>query len=145
MDMRFLLRVAVVAGLAVSAGACASSGGGGRRAAGDEMEAGYKAARRWYWQEALLRFEAANRARPQEARILNNLAVALEAVGRYDEARTAYEQAIQAAPGNRQIDRNYQRFKDFYESFVAHTEDGDEAGESPDRAEEKQDDARSDN
>ncbi|MGD8440479.1 MAG: hypothetical protein PVG53_08075, partial [Holophagae bacterium] len=39
----------------------------------EQVEFGYKAARRGYWQEALDRFEAADELTPKQARILNNI------------------------------------------------------------------------
>jgi Flp pilus assembly protein TadD len=60
----------------------------------EELEFGYKAAKRGYWQEALERFELADELTPNQPRILNNVAVALEANGRFGEARAAYEAGL---------------------------------------------------
>jgi hypothetical protein len=45
--------------------------------------------------------------------------VALEAVGRYEDARTLYERALQAAPNDRNLKRNKQLFDEFYRTYVA--------------------------
>jgi tetratricopeptide (TPR) repeat protein len=95
--------------------------------AGEELEFGYKAARRGYWQEALERFELANELTPNQPRILNNIAVALEANGRFDEARTTYQAALALAPNDSRMRTNFQRFEEFYATYVAPPEeDGDE-------------------
>jgi hypothetical protein len=81
--------VLMVAAVALAAAGCASSGGSYSSAAASVRE-GVQAARRSYWQEAHFRFAAAHQLQPQDAGILNNLAVALEALGRYDEALETY-------------------------------------------------------
>jgi tetratricopeptide (TPR) repeat protein len=89
----------------------------------EELEFGYKAAKRGYWQEALERFQIADELTPNQPQILNNIAVALEANGRHDEARTTYQAALALDPGNTRLQKNYQRFQEFYSTFV--TADGD--------------------
>lgn len=103
--------------LAVSC-SCASGGTSGKSAA-EQMELGYRAARRGYWQEALTRFQLADSLRPEQPRILNNLAVALEAVGRFDDALATYERARAIAPGDRNLRRNEKALKEFHASYVA--------------------------
>ena len=92
----------------------------------EELEFGYKAARRGYWQEALERFELADELTPNQPRILNNIAVALEANGRFDEARVAYQAALALDPRNSALMKNFQRFQEFYATFVAVEEDDEE-------------------
>ncbi len=100
-------------GAGVLLAAAAVSVGGGKS---DDLELGYNAARRGYWQEALHRFERAAAADPQDPRALNNLAVALEAVGRFDEARATYERGVKIAPNDDNLRRNFQAFKELKES-----------------------------
>jgi tetratricopeptide (TPR) repeat protein len=90
----------------------------------EEMEFGFKAAKRGYWQEALERFEIADELTPNQPRILNNIAVALEANGRFEEARIAYQTALALDPSDSRLQRNYERFQEFVASFVV-TEDDD--------------------
>ncbi len=101
----------------VTLAGCASSGS---HATGvkEEMRLGAQAAARGYWQEALFRFSRAQVGEPGNAEVLNNLAVALEALGRYDEALATYKQALQAAPHDPSIRRNYARFAEFYTSYA---------------------------
>jgi Flp pilus assembly protein TadD len=110
------LGVAVL-GLAVISGACASSAKP-QTSAHAEMRQGVKAAQRGYWQEALFRFERARNVDPKDAEILNNLAVAFEALGRYGEALATYKQALQDTPKSSVIRKNYARFAEFYTSYA---------------------------
>lgn len=92
----------------------------------EQVEFGYKAARRGYWQEALERFELADELTPKQARILNNIAVALEANGRFDEAGTTYQAAIALDPSSSAARENFERFEEFYAAFVALEDESDE-------------------
>jgi len=105
-----------VVAVAVFAGACASGGAQGQ--AHDEMREGVRAAQRGYWQEALFRFQNARKVEPASPEVLNNLAVALEALGRYDDALAAYKQALQSASKSSTLRRNYARFAEFYSSYA---------------------------
>jgi len=100
----------------------------------NELEFGYKAAKRGYWQEALERFETADRLTPDQPKILNNIAVALEANGRFDEARLTYEAGLALDPSNNALKRNLQRFTEFYATFVADEDEDEDSGE-PDNTE----------
>lgn len=107
----------VLVAMALATTGCAGSSGG-RVGAAAEIREGLRAASRSYWQEAHFRFSAAHRLEPANAAVLNNLAVTLEALGRYDEALQTYKKALELAPGNRSIRRNYARFAEFYTSFA---------------------------
>lgn len=109
----------------------------------EELEFGYKAAKRGYWQEALERFELAAELTPNQPRILNNIAVALEANGRFDEARTTYETGLALDPGNKALKKNFQRFQEFHAKFVAVADDEDE-DEGEDRADAEESDSEDD-
>ncbi len=91
--------------------------------AGENAEAqlrfGVQMAQRGLWGEALFRFQKAERIDPDNARILNNLAVAQEAAGRYEDALATYKKALSLAPGDRDLKNNYAHFVDFYDSFRA--------------------------
>jgi len=96
---------------------CASSGGGAGSSAGSQLDFGVDMARRGLWNEALFRFEQARGERPSDPAVLNNLAVAYEAVGRFDDALAAYKEATRVAPAERDIKSNYSRFLEFYQSY----------------------------
>jgi len=82
-----------------------------------EVDFGVAMAKRGLWAEALFRFQQADMERPNDAEILNNLAVAYEAVGQFDEALEAYKRGLQAGPSNRELKRNYSAFIAFYQSY----------------------------
>lgn len=120
------VRNAVVAALAAAAalaGAVALPAAESS-AAKAQLEFGVTMARRGLWHEAMFRFEAARRAEPGNVRALNNLAVAYEAVGRFDDALAAYRDALKAEPNNRRLRQNYQRFVEFYQSFRPRAAEG---------------------
>ncbi len=83
----------------------------------DQLEFGVKMAKRGLWSEALFRFKQAERLRPGDPQILNNMAVAFEALGRFDQALEYYQRAIKADRGNADLKRNYSRFIEFYRAF----------------------------
>lgn len=106
----------------------ASAGDPQAKEAEAEMKFGFKAARRGYWQEALMRFEHANELTPNQPRILNNIAVAQEANGLYEMALLTYQEGLALDPNNNSLRRNYTRFQEFYASYVAPQEVVDEQG-----------------
>lgn len=113
--MRFSHAI-LTAALLVALG-CASGGGAVQRAE-DEVRLGVAASQRGFWQEAQFRFARARSQRGDDPEILNNLAVSLEALGRYDEALAVYKQALEVAPKDVHIRRNYARFAEFFSSYA---------------------------
>jgi Flp pilus assembly protein TadD len=96
---------------------CASAGRSAAHADG-ELKIGVQVAQRGYWQEALFRFSRARELKPSDAEVLNNLAVAQEALGKYDDALATYKQALAIAPKSTVIRRNYARFAEFFTSYA---------------------------
>ena len=88
-----------------------------------EISFGVKMAQRGLWNEALFRFKRAAEFRPDDAKVLNNLAVAYEAVGQYDNALLAYQEALRADAANQELKRNYSRFIEFYQAFKPEEDD----------------------
>lgn len=82
-----------------------------------QVEFGVDMAKRGLWSEALFRFENARKIEPNDAAVLNNLAVCYEAAGRFEDALTTYEAALAIDPGNRALRQNYSRFAEFYQDF----------------------------
>ena len=82
-----------------------------------QLDFGVEMAKRGLWSEALFRFRQAERHDPGNARVLNNMAVAYEALGQFDRALEYYQNAIKADPVNRELKRNYSRFVEFYRAF----------------------------
>ncbi len=82
-----------------------------------QLAFGVQMAKRGLWSEALFRFKQAARKDPGNPRILNNMAVAYEALGNFEKALDNYQEAIRSDPGNRELKRNYSRFVEFYRAF----------------------------
>lgn len=64
------------------------------------------------WREAEYRLRQALAEDPDDARLHNNLAVALEAQGKLEEAYGEYRKAVQLDPGNDTYGRNLREFTD---------------------------------
>lgn len=87
-----------------------------------QLDFGVEMAQRGLWNEALFRFHQAERLDPEQASILNNIAVAYEALGEFDEALRHYQRALRVDPNSRELKRNYARFAEFYQSYQASRE-----------------------
>ena len=85
----------------------------------DDLNKGYQAARRGYWQEAMARYEHASRKAPGNAEVWSNFAVSLEAVGRWDDAGDAYRRALEIDPRNSKIQQNVILYNEFYATYIA--------------------------
>ena len=82
---------------------------------------GAEVAQKGLWREAAFRFEQALVKDPNNARAHNNLAVSLEATGEFSRALTEYKKALDLAPNDNYIRRNYARFAEFYTSYTRTT------------------------
>ncbi len=104
---------------------------GGRKKQADtsspeaQLAFGVQMAKRGLWSEALFRFKQAGRKDPGNSHILNNMAVAYEALGNFEKALDYYQEAIRADPANRELKRNYSRFVEFYRAFKPAEPDAD--------------------
>jgi Flp pilus assembly protein TadD len=83
-----------------------------RSAAKEQVDFGIKVAQNGLWREAQYRWERAVELDPTYAQAWNNLAIAYEHAGRFDDARKAYETAIKLDPKNMLIRQNYDLFKE---------------------------------
>ena len=52
---------------------------------------------------------------PTYAAAWNNLGIGYEQLGRFDDARKAYEKALELDPGNTFIKTNYDLFREIYD------------------------------
>src|ERR1051326_240082 len=78
----------------------------------EEVEFGIKVAQSGLWNEALYRWQKAVALDPTYAAAWNNLAIAYEHEGKFEDAKKAYEKALQLDPKNLMIRQNYDLFKE---------------------------------
>ncbi len=78
----------------------------------NQVTFGIWAAERDLWDEAIFRWQKALVVNPNSAALHNNLAVAYEKKGLWEEAKREYEMALKLAPQNSWLKANYQSFKD---------------------------------
>lgn len=82
-----------------------------------QLSFGVDMARRGLWNEALFRFQQAEKLDPQNARVQSNMGVAYEASGQFERALEYYQKALKLAPNDKEIRANYGRFVEFYQGF----------------------------
>ena len=76
------------------------------------VEFGIEVARRELCREALYRWQRAVEIDPTYAAAFNNLAIAYERLGDFEQARDAYERAVELEPDNLIIQQNYDLFRE---------------------------------
>ena len=106
--MRRLIAFSVVVFLAATAVAHAQD----RNKSKEQTAFGIKVAQNQLWNEALYRWQKATELDPTYAAAWNNLAIAYEHEGKFEDARKAYEKALQLEPKNLMIRQNYDLFKE---------------------------------
>jgi tetratricopeptide (TPR) repeat protein len=121
------LLLAILLGAAALVGAPAVLSAQRPPNAKQQIDFGVEMAQRGLWNEALFRFRQAERLSPEEVSVLNNIAVAYEALGQFDEALRSYQRALRVDPNSRELKRNYARFAEFYQAFQASREKDAEA------------------
>jgi Tfp pilus assembly protein PilF len=77
-----------------------------------QVDFGIAVAQRGLWKEALYRWQKAVELNPSYAAAWNNLAIAYEHEGNFEEARKAYEKALSLDSKNLFIKQNYELFKE---------------------------------
>jgi Tfp pilus assembly protein PilF len=82
------------------------------RQAKAQVEFGITVAQKGLWKEALYRWQRAVELDPTYAAAWNNLAIAYEHEGDFEQARQAYEKAVSLDPKNLYIKQNYELFKE---------------------------------
>ena len=90
---------------------CRSSGD--TSSAQSQEKFGVQMARMNLWREALFRFQRAATIDPGSAAAQNNLAVAYEANGDFENAAKAYREAMRLDRTNQYIQKNYSRLVEF--------------------------------
>jgi Flp pilus assembly protein TadD len=79
------------------------------------VEFGIDVARKGLWNQATSVWERAVQIDDSYGQAWNNLAIGYEQLGRFEEARKAYEKALELEPGNNFILNNYAQFRDIYD------------------------------
>jgi Flp pilus assembly protein TadD len=80
-----------------------------------QTDFGIMVAQRGLWREAVHRWRLAVELDPSYSSAWNNLGIGCEQLGRFDEARKAYEEALTIDPGNTFIRNNYDLFREIYD------------------------------
>jgi Tfp pilus assembly protein PilF len=80
-----------------------------------QVEFGWDVAMKGLWNEAAYRWEKAVEVDPTYAAAWNNLGIAYEHQGKFDQARKAYEKALLIDPNNNYIRQNYELFREIYD------------------------------
>src|SRR5438067_12130522 len=78
-----------------------------------QQDFGVEMARMNLWREAEFRFKRAVELNPSDAMAHNNLAVAMEANGDFENAVKEYREALRLDRTNSYIQKNYSRFTEF--------------------------------
>ena len=86
-----------------------------RSDARSQVEFGITVAQRGLWREATLRWEQATKIDPTYAAAWNNLGIGYEQLGRFTDARRAYEKALELDRTNTYILSNYDLFREIYD------------------------------
>lgn len=76
-----------------------------------QIRFGIQSAQRDLWDEAIFRWKKAVLSNPKASAPHNNLAVAYESKGLWQEAKQEYEIALKLDPKNSYIQENYEKFK----------------------------------
>lgn len=76
-----------------------------------EFDFANKMAQAGLWKEAHYRWKVILAEGKESAAIYNNIAVALEHMGRFEEAEESYKKALELTPNNSTIQGNYDKLK----------------------------------
>ncbi len=117
MHKKLIIYFLFIALLALSFSGCT------RQLLDNQLLFGIQAAQKDLWEEAIFRWKKVVLSNPKSAAAHNNLAVAYEKKGLWEEAKKEYETALELSPGNSHIKANYQNFKKNHESFKKEKKD----------------------
>jgi Flp pilus assembly protein TadD len=86
-----------------------------RAAAKEYVDFGLSVAKTGLWKEAVFYWEKAVETDAKYAAAWNDLGIGYEQLGKFDEARKAYEKALSLDPANQFIRNNYDQFREVYD------------------------------
>ena len=110
--MRRLIFASVVVLIVGAAAPAAARADDDRGKSKEQVEFGIRVAQNGLWNEALYRWKKAVEIDPTYAAAWNNLAIAYEHEGKFEDAKKAYEKALELDPKNLMIRQNYDLFKE---------------------------------
>lgn len=70
-------------------------------------------AKQGLWKEAHYRWKRVLAEGKESAAVYNNIAIALEKMGKFEEAEAAYKKALQIAPNNSTVKNNYDKLQKY--------------------------------
>lgn len=105
MNKKILLSLLVISLLSMVFSAC------GPATYRNQMLFGIQAAQSKMWDEAIFRWQKVLEQDPDSAAAHNNLAVAYERQGRWEDAEKEYQRALALAPENEFIQANFTKFQ----------------------------------
>lgn len=85
----------------------------GGRSAQTEFEFGNRLARAGLWQEAFYRWQKTLEKNGMKPALHNNLAIAFEKMGKFEEAEKEYRKALELDPKNARIQENFRQFQKY--------------------------------
>jgi Flp pilus assembly protein TadD len=86
-----------------------------RERAKEHVDWGIDLAKVGLWQDATNQFQQAVKVDPTYAEAWNDLAIGYEQLGKLEDARDAYDEALQLEPNNQFIRNNYDQFRQIYD------------------------------
>jgi Flp pilus assembly protein TadD len=86
-----------------------------RSDAKSQVKFGIQVAAKGLWQEATYRWQKAVEIDPTYGEAWNDLGIGYEQLGKFDDARKAYEKALAVEPGNNYVRNNYDAFREIYD------------------------------
>ncbi len=99
----------------------------------DQISFGALMAKKGNWKEAIFRWEKALKHDPENYRLHNNIAVAYEALGKYEKADKAYQLALKYGKNNKRIQENYNLFRKLYDPQKSKEKTTDQESQGPTR------------
>ena len=112
MKRAFTASIVAILAVLLTASGCSSAGSDTTRSE-TQRQFGVRMAKLNLWREAMFRFQRAVEIEPDDAMAHNNLAVAYEANGDFDNAMKEYREALRLDRSNQYIQKNYSRFVEF--------------------------------
>jgi len=103
-------KILLISVLAVLTAAAAGCGGGSQVTANDLNDFAVRCSKHEMWGEAEFRLRNALALQSDDARLHNNLAVALEAQAKLEDAYAEYKRAVALDPDNDKFRRNLDEF-----------------------------------